>query len=180
MKMTVEKYGMFVYAYNDEITLAGGIRSGNSGANETRLRFVVLDNKRINELMSEGLDQVEAQKKSEVGDVDLFIKDGTDFDVNGLVSINIKNKKDFKERRKGYGTKIIQSIVATTGENLEVRDIQPGIAAKFWKSLGTAFHNGYGKEFTAPITKKSPVVHGTVSKEKVLELKKSTDNSLEI
>ncbi|TBT51046.1 hypothetical protein FPV63_10235 [Vibrio cholerae] len=172
MKMEVERYGFFVCAQNDDITLAGGLRSGNSRAHETRLKYIIMDNHRIKSLMKEGIDQVEAQRLSEVGHVELFVEDGTLFDVNGLVNIVIKNEKNFKERRQGYATKVIQSIVATTGKDLEIMDIQPGNAARFWKSLGTVFHNGHGKEITNAITKKSGIVHGTVSKEKVLSISK--------
>ncbi|TOJ22782.1 hypothetical protein CGI42_28850, partial [Vibrio parahaemolyticus] len=65
MKMEVERYGFFVCAQNDDITLAGGLRSGNSRAHETRLKYIIMDNHRIKSLMKEGIDQVEAQRLSE-------------------------------------------------------------------------------------------------------------------
>ena len=141
MKLKVSKEGMFVEASNDLVILAGGTRSGNSDSKTTRLKFVIYDREVFNAEMKVS-NQDEAAKKAESGTVELFIKDGTLFDVAGLVNIEMKRGK----KRNGVGTKVIQSLINTQDGDLKIHDIQPGNAARFWKSLGIKLENGSGKE----------------------------------
>jgi GNAT superfamily N-acetyltransferase len=103
----------------------GGMRSGNSPAGQTRLKFMVFDRKQL----EAGVDQEEA----EIGFVELFVKDGTQ-EIVGLV--NIELNKDL--RKTGYGRKLVRDIVDTTQSGLTVNDIQKR-AKGFWKKQGVEF-----------------------------------------
>ena len=66
-----EKIGMGLETMTGKyITLFGGMRSGNSSANETRLKFIIYSN---DILEQEPEDQTEAK----IGVVELFVEDGT-------------------------------------------------------------------------------------------------------
>lgn len=141
MKFTISDMGMgMIQAVNDEIALIGGMRSGNSSANTTRLRYVIYDVVKYAEMTDKGESQADIDNECQVGKVDLFIKDGTKFDVTGLVNIEVTKKKE------GYAKKVINGIVSTIDNELKIHDIKKK-AVKIWEKLGvTSFTNGSGKE----------------------------------
>lgn len=135
LKMDIYHIGFgMLSVQNDEIILAGGFRSGNSGPGESRVKFMVYDATKIHSLVNEGVEHNDAQKKSEAGFVELYLKDsGRAFDVAGLVNIEI-----YKEiRGEGLGRKVVQSILDTTDSYLDVIDIQPN-ALVFWNKMGVS------------------------------------------
>ena len=113
---------------NDDIALVGGIRSGNSQGDETRLKYTVYDMKAItkNDDMANANDYI-------LGDVELFVEDGTG-KIRGLVELNIKDKK------KGVGRKVIDSLMASDFVNSEfkIHSIKKS-AIPFWKKMGVEF-----------------------------------------
>lgn len=113
---------------NDDIALVGGIRSGNSNGDETRLKYTVYDMKAItkNDDMANANDYI-------LGDVELFVEDGTG-KIRGLVELNIKDKK------KGVGRKVIDSLMASDFVNSEfkIHSIKKS-AVPFWKKMGVEF-----------------------------------------
>lgn len=158
MKLKIVHSGLFTQVSNDEVSLVGGFRSGSSPADCTRLKFDIYSNTLLDKLAASGVDEKAAYQQSKVGFCELFVRDDTDFDIVGLVNIEIK--KNFK--RKGYATTVVNSIRNTIDGDLVVRDIQPGVAAKFWKSLGVEFD----REIKS-LTKKSFAggVNGTLRKD---------------
>lgn len=117
MKLTITHFGMgLIDAQNEALVLAGGFRSGNSGAGETRRKYVAYDKAQWIALEKTGLSEAEIAKRCELGFVELFVKDGEEltFGVTGLVNIEIK--KTF--RRQGWARQIIESIRKTTGQPL--------------------------------------------------------------
>lgn len=121
--------GMGLYQmYNDEVTLYGGMRSGGSRAEVTRLKFMIYDLRGATEKLTQ-----EEQEARESGFVELFVYDGT-HDVEGLVNIEIKPKM----RRNGIGRVVIQSL-ADTFDNLRIYDIQQK-AVPFWRKMGATFY----------------------------------------
>lgn len=135
MKLEAKKYGMFTEAQNDEIVLAGGFRSGSSSSGMTRLKFDIYSKSILEHLTknnpSESQDKMIEQSK--VGFCELHIVDGTVFEIDSLVNLEITRK------RKGYGSKVVQALRDSTEGSLIIRDIQHGTAAKFWLSQGVQF-----------------------------------------
>jgi GNAT superfamily N-acetyltransferase len=121
-------HGMSSYQ-NDDILLAGGMRSGNSDYQHTRLKFMVYDLRGI----SSPEEFTEQQDEREMGYVELFVLDGTG-DIDGLVNINLKPKA----RGNGVGRIVIESLVATV-PNLKIFDIKSS-AIPFWKKMGATFY----------------------------------------
>jgi GNAT superfamily N-acetyltransferase len=118
---------------NDEVVMAGGMRSGNSRAGYTRLKYMIYDLRG-----AEGQLQPEDWDKREAGFVELFIKDGSGemkpTDIEGLVNIEIKPAM----RKTGIGSVVIQSLKDTAGE-LRIYDIKPKAVA-FWRKVGATFY----------------------------------------
>jgi hypothetical protein len=119
---------------NDDVALVGGMRSGSSQGDETRLKYTVYDMKAITKN-----DDMANADKYELGDVELFVEDGTG-KVRGLVQINIKDKK------KGSGKKIIDSLMASdfVNDDFKIHDIKKK-ALPFWKKMGVEFENPKGE-----------------------------------
>lgn len=144
MKLTIAHMGMgLIDAQNDTLVLAGGFRSGNSGAGETRRKYVAYDKAQWIALAKAGVAESEIAKRCELGFVELFVKDGEEvsFGVTGLVNIEIE--KAF--RRQGWGRQIIEAIRHTTGQPLVIHDIKKHVAST-WRKLGvTQFHTRHGK-----------------------------------
>jgi hypothetical protein len=113
---------------NDDIALVGGMRSGNSKGDETRLKYTVYDMKAItkNDDMANANDYI-------LGDVELFVEDGTG-KIRGLVELNIKDKK------KGIGRKIIDSLIQSdfVNDEFKIHSIKKS-AVPFWKKMGVEF-----------------------------------------
>lgn len=132
MKLDAIKAGMFIQASNDDITLFGGMRSGSSDSSTTRLKFEVFSNSIYDHLQktSPNMSQDDLAKESKVGVCEIFVKDGTLFEFDTLVNLEITRK------RKGYGTQVVQALRDTVDGDFTVRDIQSGRAAKFWVSQG--------------------------------------------
>lgn len=131
--------GMGLYQMsNDEVALVGGMRSGNSSAGFTRLKFMIYDLRG-----AEGQLTPEEQEAREAGIVELFVKDGTQT-AEGLV--NIELKPNF--RKGGTGRLVIQSLKDTFGE-LKIYDIKKK-AVPFWRKMGATFYGD--QHFTKPIT----------------------------
>lgn len=148
-KMTKNEMGMGMTAYqNDEVALVGGVRSGNSDSEHTRLKYVIYD---IKGKTREDVQQ--NMKKYEVGFVELFVLDGTG-KIDGLVNIEMKPKF----RRGGFGKKVIQSLMKTIGGDLKVFDIKQK-ALTFWKKMGVTFMNhDFSKVIDKPRDKKYKVM----------------------
>ncbi len=159
MKMNVKEAGMgFIQAENDRIVLAGGMRCGNSPADVTRKRFIILDVLKYNELQAQGAEQSVIDDKCNVGIVDLFIKDGTKFDVKGLVNIEIKKE----HRKNGLAREVLNGIRHTTGQSLEIHDIKKHVAS-VWRKLGVeTFHNGHGRELKVSKVSAKTLLNGTM------------------
>jgi len=115
---------------NDNIALVGGLRSGNSKGDETRLKYTVYDYKAIqaNNDMDNANDYI-------LGDVELFVEDGTG-KVRGLVELNIKDK------RKGTGRKVIEALMASdfVNDDFNIHSIKKS-AIPFWEKMGIEFNN---------------------------------------
>lgn len=121
--------GMGLYQMsNNQVALVGGMRSGSSRAEVTRLKFMIYDLRG-----AEGQLSQEEQQARESGIVELFVYDGTQ-DVEGLVNIEIKPAM----RKSGIGSVVIQSLKDTFGE-LRVYDIQQK-AVPFWRKMGATFY----------------------------------------
>lgn len=159
MKMKIQEAGMgFIQAENDKIVLAGGMRSGSSAADVTRKRFIILDVIKYNELSAQGAEQAVIDDKCNVGIVDLFIKDGTLFDVKGLVNIEIKKE----HRKNGFARDVLEGIRHTTGQSLEIHDIKKHVAS-VWRKLGVeTFHNGHGRELKVSKVSAKMNLNGTM------------------
>lgn len=116
---------------NDDIALVGGIRSGSSPANLTRLKYSIYDVPVLKQLQQTGGDQNDAL----VGYVDLMVEDGTG-DVVGLVNIEMKRGG----KRQGYGSQVIRSIIDSpfARKPFRIYSIQPK-AVGFWKKMGVEF-----------------------------------------
>jgi len=137
--------GMFAMQ-NSQVALVGGMRSGNSRAGFTRLKFMVYDLRGV-----EGQLQGDEWDEREAGFVELFVKNGTK-EVEGLVNIEFPPAK----RKGGVGRVAIQSLKDTFGE-LRVYDIQKK-AIPFWRKMGATFYGD--SHFTKPLKKTTGVRTG--------------------
>jgi GNAT superfamily N-acetyltransferase len=150
--------------------LAGGMRSGNSSANLTRRKYAIHDKEFWNELLNSGMKPDDAQDKSQVGIVELFVKDGEElnFGATGLVNLEIKKE----HRKKGIARKVVDAIRHTTGKELEIFDIKKHYVST-WRKLGVEqFHNGQGKAIK--VSKHAGTIHGTMPS---IEQEKSKEKS---
>lgn len=124
MQKTDTGFGMTQYD-NEDFVLAGGFRSGNSGAGTTRLKYMIYDRKIV--------DQTQDAEQAEIGVVELFVDDKTGM-IKGLVNIEIYKKF----RKSGYGSRIIKDIKDTAQDDLTIYDIQKK-AKKFWDKMGVQY-----------------------------------------
>lgn len=132
MKLDVESIGFgLIAAQNNEVALVGGMRSGNSGPGETRAKFMIYDTQEMDALINKGMQPQDAQKESESGFVELYLKDGDKFDVSALVNIEVDKDK----QGKGLGTKVVQSLIDSKEGSLDIIDIQP-TSFPFWNKMG--------------------------------------------
>lgn len=131
-KLTKAEHGMGMSSYqNDDILLTGGFRSGNSDSEHTRLKYIVYD---IKGLSKEEFNATPTDH--ELGFVEVFVLDSSG-KIDGLVNIELKTKF----RKGGYGKKILQSLIKTTGGKLKIFDIKAN-AIPFWKKVGvTVWYN---------------------------------------
>ena len=91
MELTIQEIGLgLITAQNDDLCLVGVFRSGNSPANQTRLKYQILIKSIINDSRNLGLSNYDVQEAAHVGDIELMIKDGTIFEVAGIQNIVIK------------------------------------------------------------------------------------------
>jgi GNAT superfamily N-acetyltransferase len=129
-KMARTEMGMGLdYYQNDEIALVGGMRSGNSSAGQTRIKYMIYDIVGLDGQMT-----AEEQQKRERGFIEVFVKDGS-ADIIGLVNIELKPKF----RRSGIGKKVIKSLMKTVKGDLKIFDIQAK-ALSFWTKMGIEFY----------------------------------------
>lgn len=124
MQKTDTGFGMTQYD-NENFVLAGGFRSGNSGAGTTRLKYMIYDRKVV--------DQTQDAEQAEVGVVELFVNDKTGM-IEGLVNIEIYPQF----RKSGYGSRIVKDIKDTAQGDLTIYDIQKK-AKKFWDKMGVQY-----------------------------------------
>jgi len=138
LKKTDMAMGLTSYQ-NSDVMLSGGMRSGNSDASHTRLKFMVYDIRDINssEEFNEKVNDIE------MGYVELFVVDVTG-EIDGLVNINLSTKA----RGNGIGRLVIESLKATTG-SLKIFDIKKS-AIPFWRKMGAKFFRD--SQFTLPAT----------------------------
>lgn len=171
MKLKIEDIGFgLIAADNDKIILAGGLRSGNSSANLTRRKYAIHDKEMWTQLLGEGMSANDAQDNSQVGLVELFIKDGEEvnFGVTGLVNIEV-NKE---HRKKGIARKVVDAIRHTTGQELGIFDIKKA-ACSTWRKLGVEkFHNSSGNPIK--VSKHAGPIYGTMPP---IELSKDNNKS---
>lgn len=164
MKLDVEKSGMFMSAMNDKIALVGGYRSGSSPANTTRLKFLIMDLDKRSELINGGMEEGEANDACISGETELFVEDGSDFDVKGLVNIEVYNKGE-NNRRKGIGTEVIKALTDTIGTDLPIHDIENNKdAIGFWQAVGIDLTDRFGKKTNRFVDGN---IAGTVIKDKI-------------
>lgn len=124
MQKTDKGFGMTQYD-NENFVLAGGFRSGSSGAGTTRLKYMIYDRKIV--------DQTQDAEQAEIGVVELFVNDKTGM-IKGLVNIEIYSKF----RKSGYGSRIVKDIKDTAQGDLTIYDIQKK-AKKFWDKMGVKY-----------------------------------------
>jgi len=131
------------YMVNDEIALVGGMRSGPSRSNLTRVKYDIYDM-----IGQEGPLTQEDQDERKVGFLELFIEDGSGR-IEGLVNIKLNTGV----RKGGYGRKVIDSLLQTAKGPIRIYDIKTG-AIPFWRKMGTKF---YDSSFERPVknTKKA-------------------------
>lgn len=133
---------------NNEVALVGGMRSGNSAAGKTRLKFMIYDMRGVTQQLT-----AEEYDERESGIVELFVFDGTQ-NVEGLVNIEIKPKM----RRSGIGRIVIQSL-ADTFDDLRIYDIKKS-AVPFWRKMGATFYSD--PRFSNPIDNISKARGGAI------------------
>jgi GNAT superfamily N-acetyltransferase len=156
-----------ISAQNDEIILNGGLSSGNSPSNLTCRRYSIYDK----EIWSN-----ETQDNVKVGFVDLFVKDGEEssFGVAGLANIEVNQKY----RKKGIARKVVDAILHTTGQSLEIFDIQKEYTST-WRKLGVQkFHDGLGVEIK--VSKHMGTIFGTIPSIELSKTKEKYPNYTEL
>jgi hypothetical protein len=132
---------------NDEIVIAGGIRSGNSKGDETRRKYIIYDYKSMLEK-----DDIDNAAKYELGSLQLFVEDRTG-KIRGLVDIKIPKDK----RKQGAARKAIEALVNSEFSNkpFKIYDIQRS-AYQFWKKMGVTFvYTGEFNKEVSNIAKRS-------------------------
>ena len=147
-----EEIGMGLETMTGEhITLFGGMRSGNSPANETRLKFIIYSNDILNQV------EPEEQEKAKIGFVELFVEDGT-AEILGLVNIKIDNPY----KSEGFGEKIVTDLVdSAKGGELRIHDVNTNSRArKFWNKMGIQWLDGKRKKHgVITVGNKPPVIN---------------------
>lgn len=171
MKLNIENIGLgLIAASNDNIILAGGMRSGNSSANLTRRKYTIYDKSIWEDMLKNGSSNDDAQIASEVGITELFVEDGKELSlgVTGLVNLEVKKE----HRKKGIARKVVDAIRHTTGKELGIFDIKKAYVST-WRKLGVEdFHNGSGK--TIKVSKHTGPIYGTMPP---IELAKTNDKT---
>ena len=161
MKLIIEPIGLgLISAQNKEIALVGGMRSGGSPGGLTRRQYMIYDLIKWEELSKQDLPKSEIEKNSEVGMVELNIKDGEElnFGVHGLRNIEI----NVKDRKKGVAKRVIKAILHTTGDELKIHDIKKH-RASVWRKLGVEkFHDRNGKELRVSKISAHTYLEGTI------------------
>jgi len=128
--------------HNNDIALVGGMRSGSSPANLTRLRYSIYDVPMLKQLKQTGGDQNDAL----MGHVELMVEDGTG-DIVGLINIEMKRGG----KRQGYGSQVVRSIIDSpfAQKPFRIYDIELK-AVGFWKKMGVEFTRSDFKTPTEP------------------------------
>lgn len=112
---------------NERFVLSGGYRTaGFTKAHQSRLKYIIYDLAIYN--------QAQDVNAAEVGSVELIIDNETG-DIDGLQNIELKPAF----RKDGRGAKIVQDLVDTTKDGLNIYDIKKR-AVKFWQKAGTEFN----------------------------------------
>jgi len=126
--------------HNNDIALVGGMRSGSSPANLTRLKYSIYDVPMLKQLKQTGGNQNDAL----MGHVELMVEDGTG-DLIGLINIEMKRGG----KRQGYGSQVVRSIIDSpfARKPFRIYDIQKK-AVGFWKKMGVEFTHS---DFKTPI-----------------------------
>lgn len=140
-KLKVQPQGMGLKAlYNDEIALAGGMRSGSSPGHYLRTMYAIF-------LMSDF--------ENDLGKVEVWEnQDG----IHGLVNIEV----DKGARRGGVASKVIKALVDNCDHHFGISDIRKE-ALHFWQSVGTRFFIGT-KEITLEDAMKRGSCNGVIPK----------------
>lgn len=132
MKLEVSEIGFgLITAQNNRVCLMGGSRCGRSNPGENRLMYQIIWKELYVNAKRSGVCEDDAFALSNVGEVQLMVKEGTLFEVASLISIEIKEI----HRRKGYAKKLIHDLVDTIDKPLKVDDIQDE-AISFWEATG--------------------------------------------
>ena len=130
--------------HNNDIAFVGGMRSGNSGPGETRLRYNIYDI--ASTIADHGEENVsEFIHDYEVGLLELYVQDGTG-KIMGLVNIKITNPGN---RKGGLGSAVVKSLLDSPYANkpLRIHDIKKN-AVPFWRKMGVQFTRS---DFETPI-----------------------------
>ena len=139
--------------HNNDIAFMGGMRSGNSGPGETRLRYNIYDI--ASTIANHGEENVsEFIHDYEVGLLELFVQDGTG-KIMGIVNIKITKPGN---RKGGLGSAIVKSLLDSpyTNRPLRVHDIKKN-AVPFWRKMGVQFTRS---DFKSPIKTSSKTNRG--------------------
>jgi len=128
-KLIKSEVGMFTQYVGDNFFLHGGMRSGNSPGNLTRVMYNIYS-KNI-----EGHDG----RLVHIGKVELFIEDSTG-EIEGLINISFMPTY----RKRGFGEKLIKDLVDTTPNGLKIYDVKPA-AKGFWNKMGIQWDNASKK-----------------------------------
>ncbi|MFS1429090.1 hypothetical protein LMH73_018575, partial [Vibrio splendidus] len=105
MKLEAQEFGFFMEAKNDDILLSRTGR-GTSPAGLTRYKFDIYSMQIFNNLTKQNpnMKQETMAKHAKVGICEIFIKDGTTFEFDTLVNLEISQK------RKGFGSLVVKSL----------------------------------------------------------------------
>lgn len=137
----IEEQGFgILFLKGENVCLVGGVRSGNSPAGHTRLKYQIYLTKDLKQ-------KAGGEPPKEVGAIELMQKDGEVFDVVGI------NQFDIFVKRQGIGREVIRQLLDTVKHDLLIYDIgvyknhmpvKSGTARAlaFWKSMGAVNVNG--------------------------------------
>jgi len=119
----LREYGNSVFRLSGGFLRAGGTPRGTVGAG-----FVVFDVPSLN--------AGQPAETCHLARVEIFLLADRPMLIHGLINIEVHEPL----RRHGIGTRLVQSLAATTpGGQLEIYDIQAD-ALSFWVKLGCSFH----------------------------------------
>ena len=179
MKLKIQGIGLgLINAQNNEIILAGGLRSGNSEHDVTRRKYVIYDKKKWIDMAKTTDDEVKIESECNMGFVELFVKDGKELELGAKGLVNIEIKKAC--RKNGIAKKVLNAIRETTGEPLKIHDIKKHVAS-VWRKLGvTDFQDDRGNSIKISKYPAARLLNGVMPAfESKIENKRNPSNDLD-